>query len=302
MAETVTFESGRARVLQRRMNRLNAQRPSLRGRPMAAALGVSELELTALRCGRDAVRLCADRALGPAVQTLGPVVLVTAFGAGALAASQGTGATGNHFELPADGGSRLFATTEMLARGPRRALRAFTADGAALYTVYLDARSNHGAFQALVDAQRAPDQGPWESLHPPCTPGLRPPAGGRALPACCLPLLLQALCNRRTPVRLALSRTGGPETAARRCAQVVEGVATAVHAHGRALVLRGRDFELDLREPDGVRLWLLSGGRGPRLEVHPAGHRQRLRLDAGSGRRPAGAFRQALNAATGLDL
>lgn len=155
--------------------------PAARPHDCAAALGVSEAELLASRCGGDVVRLQAAAEVLQALPSLGDVRAVTA---------------GAHAELEADccftdvrldgrggslrdGGVRLtfvpahwrhvFAILPVRSAGRYGALCFFGADGKALHEIRLTARSEPAAWRALLGRHAA------RSQHPAFTP-VAPPA------------------------------------------------------------------------------------------------------------------------------
>jgi putative hemin transport protein len=150
---------------------LRAERPGIRARDAAAALGTSEAELVAAGCGDTAQRLAGPwPALIGALPALGPVMALTR---NEYAVHEKTGRYDNisfsgtrGLVLDPDIDLRLFldhwhhgfAVTEETRSGVRQSLQFFDADGTAVHKVYLVAGSDARAYADLVGRHRSGDQ------------------------------------------------------------------------------------------------------------------------------------------------
>lgn len=168
-----------AEALRARRRALAAERPELRARDAAAALGVSEAALVAAEVGEDVVRLAPDmRDLVQGLPSLGRVMVLTR---NETAVHERKGVfgnikTGGHVGLVLNGSIDLrlffahwrsaFAVTEEVRSGRRRSLQVFDADGVAVHKIYLLEESDAAAFDALVARWRAEDQAPGLDRRP----------------------------------------------------------------------------------------------------------------------------------------
>ncbi|MFI8745234.1 hemin-degrading factor [Pseudomonas sp. NPDC077186] len=152
---------------------LRRQQPRLRAREAAAALGVSEAELTASRLGVDAVRLRPDwAALLPALGELGQVmaltrnahcvherkgpyreVSVTAAGQMGLVVSADI-----DLRLFLGGWASVFAVAEDTSKGVQRSVQVFDRQGVAVHKVYLTECSEVAAWAPLLQRFAAAEQ------------------------------------------------------------------------------------------------------------------------------------------------
>jgi putative hemin transport protein len=169
--------------LRSRVAALRAERPGIRARDAAAALGTTEAELVAAGCGDTAVRLAGPwQPLIRALPMLGPVMALTR---NEYAVHEKTGRydkisfSGNSgLVLDPDIDLRLFldhwhhgfAVTEETRSGRRRSLQFFDADGTAVHKVYLTAHSDGAAYDALIERHRSADQTADLAVHPVAVP------------------------------------------------------------------------------------------------------------------------------------
>jgi putative hemin transport protein len=176
--------------LRSRVAALRAERPGIRARDAAAALGTSEAELVAAGCGSTAQRLAGPwPALIGALPTLGPVMALTR---NEHAVHEKTGRYDNisfsgtrGLVLDPDIDLRLFldhwhhgfAVTEETRSGVRQSLQFFDADGTAVHKVYLVGDSDARAYADLVGKHRSDDQSAQLSVRP------KAPASRGAAPA-----------------------------------------------------------------------------------------------------------------------
>ncbi len=164
-----------------------AERPKLRARDLAAALGVPEAALVAAETGRAATRIAAHpNALMPAVTELGEVMALTRNESAVhervgsyLEYHPGEHATmvlGPEIDLRMfpKHWAHAFAVTEETEAGVRRSLQVFDAAGDAVHKVHLKPASGIAAFDRLVAtlatgdesrefdaAPRTPPEGAW---------------------------------------------------------------------------------------------------------------------------------------------
>jgi putative hemin transport protein len=165
--------------LRVRVAALRAERPGIRARDAAAALGTSEAELVAAGCGGTAERLAGPwHELIGALPSLGPVMALTR---NEYAVHEKTGRydkisfSGTHgLALDRDIDLRLFldhwhhgfAVTEETRSGLRRSLQFFDADGTAVHKIYLIAESDAQAYATLLGRHRNDDQAPQLTIRP----------------------------------------------------------------------------------------------------------------------------------------
>jgi putative hemin transport protein len=165
--------------LRGRVAALRAERPGIRARDAAAALGTSEAELVAAGCGDSAERLAGPwQELIGALPTLGPVMALTR---NDHAVHEKTGRYDNisfsgrrglvldhdiDLRLFLDHWHHGFAVTEETRSGFRRSLQFFDADGTAVHKIYLVADSDAQAYAALVGRHRNDDQSPQLTVRP----------------------------------------------------------------------------------------------------------------------------------------
>jgi len=156
--------------------------PKLRIRDAAQKLGVSEAELLATRCGSDVIRLQGDWAeLIKEFPRFGEVMCLTR-NEYAVHERYGKFDEISFFGGPANMGQvvgpdidlRLFmkswhfgfAVTDATPEGPRKSLQFFDFDGTAVHKVYLQAESDHAAYDELVAKFRNDDQGETQVTGP----------------------------------------------------------------------------------------------------------------------------------------
>lgn len=164
--------------LRVRVAALRAERPGIRARDAAAALGTTEAELVAAGCGESATRLAGPwQELIAALPSLGPVMALTRneyvvhekIGHYDNISFSGT----RGLVLDRDIDLRLFldhwhhgfAVTEATRSGTRRSLQFFDADGTAVHKIYLVAESDARAYAALVGRHRNDDQSPQLTIR-----------------------------------------------------------------------------------------------------------------------------------------
>jgi len=162
-----------------RIEALRAAEPRLRARDLAQKLGVSEAEFVAAGCGRTATRLRPDWAdLLRALEPLGEVMALTR---NESAVHERHGIYRNvqihgmqALVLDEDIDLRIFlgrwhhgfAVAEGAAEKPRRSLQIFDADGTAVHKIYVTGKTDAQAYESLVAAFRAEDQGPTLAVTP----------------------------------------------------------------------------------------------------------------------------------------
>jgi putative hemin transport protein len=163
--------------LHQQVESLLAQSPRTRPRDAARQLGVSEAALVASAVGRTATRLRpAWTELFRGFETLGEVMALTRNEAAVherrgryerVQLPEGApvgGAFGEEIDL------RLFPrrwhTVFATERDGRRAIQLFDHQGEAVHKVHLGETSDLGAFEALVDSLRDPDQTPFWTPGP----------------------------------------------------------------------------------------------------------------------------------------
>ncbi len=178
-AEMTSVHPTREAPLRLRVAALRAERPGIRARDAAAALGTSEGELVAAGCGDTAERLAGPwQDLIGALPSLGPVMALTR---NEYAVHEKTGRYDNisfsgtrGLVLDPDIDLRLFldhwhhgfAVTEETRSGLRRSLQFFDADGMAVHKIYLIADSDPQAYAALVGTHRNDDQSAQLAVRP----------------------------------------------------------------------------------------------------------------------------------------
>lgn len=150
------------------------QRPKMRERDLATAIGLSEAHLVAAEAGAGAVRIAAapDR-LMPHVCALGEVMALTR-NESAVHEKRGTYQdyrAGDHAQMVLGPEIDLrifprhwvhaFAVTKQTEQGPRRSIQVFDAAGDAVHKVHLEAGSDLAAFERLVEALRLPEEAPF---------------------------------------------------------------------------------------------------------------------------------------------
>lgn len=163
--------------LEAAWQRLRETEPTLRIRDAAVRLGVAELELLSLHCGKSVTRLAGpwDELLH-GLPRLGPVMALTR-NEHAVHEKQGrygkislNGSIG--LVLNEDIDLRLFldqwrhghAVTEAGADGERRSLQFFDRYGHAVHKVYLTAESHAGHYADLVERHAVADQSPGQTV------------------------------------------------------------------------------------------------------------------------------------------
>ena len=163
--------------LRQRAQGLRAARPDLRARDLALALGVSEAELVAARCGDGVRRL--DGPWGGLIERLPELGIVMALTRGEYAVHEKVGRYDKislfgrmGLVLNGDIDLRLFldhwqlgfAVQEETRSGPRQSLQFFDADGTAVHKIYLRSESEAAAYGRLVQDYLHPDQSPVASV------------------------------------------------------------------------------------------------------------------------------------------
>jgi len=178
-----TTETTRQRLagteLQVKADQFRRDNPGVRARDLSAALGVSEAELVASRCGDGVTRLEGDWGdMLRALNGLGEVMALTRnehcvhekHGIyDKVSIGPGHGLVLNH-----DIDLRLFlshwhfgfAVSEEVKSGLRHSLQFFDIDGAAIHKVYVTAKSDKAAYDALVARFQAADPSPELSVTP----------------------------------------------------------------------------------------------------------------------------------------
>ncbi len=152
-----------------------AERPKMRERDLAEALGIREAELLAADLGHGVRRIAADPSLlMPRVGALGDVMALTrndwcvherrgryeAFHPGDHAAM----VLGPEIDLRIFPRHwvHAFAVERDGEGGPRRSLQVFDAAGDAVHKIHLGGQSDTDAFAALVDDLAVPDDAPFD--------------------------------------------------------------------------------------------------------------------------------------------
>ncbi|HUF19648.1 MAG TPA: ChuX/HutX family heme-like substrate-binding protein [Burkholderiales bacterium] len=156
----------------------HARRRGLNNRAAANALGVPEAQLVASGCGRFVTRLggelpellCGLPALGEVKSVVRNVYAVQERTGRATAivldTNGGLAIEGDVFLLRArlDALTKAFALIEPGKYGTKRSLQLFTGSGESAAKFFLTAESNLDAFEALVQAYAADNQGPEEGI------------------------------------------------------------------------------------------------------------------------------------------
>ncbi|MFT3774937.1 MAG: ChuX/HutX family heme-like substrate-binding protein [Minicystis sp.] len=165
--------------LKSRYTEYRAAHPRVHARDAAEALGVSEAELVATKCGETVTRL-DDRykEMFEAMPGLGVVKTMTRNPSavlerwGAFERVEIDGAMGQVVGEEIDlriflrGFQRAFAVTEQAPSGmPRRSLQFFDTEGASIHKVYLEDRERLDVFEALVARHASPDQSTTEPVQ-----------------------------------------------------------------------------------------------------------------------------------------
>lgn len=152
-----------------------AQKPKLRERDLAAAIGLSEAHLLAAEHGTTTVRIAADpQAVLPHVCGLGEVMALTRNDS-AVHERRGVYLdyrAGDHAQMVLGPEIDLrifprhwvhaFAVMRQTDAGVRRSLQVFDAAGDAVHKVHLEPTSDIAAFDRAVDALRLPDAAPFD--------------------------------------------------------------------------------------------------------------------------------------------
>lgn len=182
MTTTTTLDEAAAPAgLERRWAELRRENPKLRAREAAEALGVSEAELVACRCGPDAgVR----RLRGPwgdlllDLPALGEVMVLTrndhvvhektgTFGKVSVSGPMGLVLNrGIDLRVFLNRWASGYAVSEETAGGLRHSLQFFAGDGVAIHKIYIPADAGTAAYEALVDRYLADDQVPGQRVEP----------------------------------------------------------------------------------------------------------------------------------------
>ncbi len=165
--------------LRAEIERYRHNNSGARARDIATALGVSEAELVACRCGERVARIDGDWGdMLRALNALGEVMALTRndhcvhekHGVyDKISIGPGHGMVLNH-----DIDLRLFlshwhfgfAVSEEVKSGLRHSLQFFDLDGTAVHKVYVTDKSDQAAYNALVERFRAADQSPELTVTP----------------------------------------------------------------------------------------------------------------------------------------
>lgn len=155
--------------------------PGVRIRNAADALGVSEVELLATRCGEGVTRLDADwGVLLGELEALGYVMALTR-NASCVHEKKGYYRNVKIFKASQMGvvldpaiDLRMFmnawhfgfAVEQETQMGTRRSIQFFNQDGAAVHKTYLTRKSDINVYNALVDKYRHADQSPTQVVTP----------------------------------------------------------------------------------------------------------------------------------------
>jgi len=178
-----TSETTRQRLagaeLRAKAGQFQRDNPSMRARDLAVALGVSEAELVASRCGDGVTRLEGD--WGDMLRALTPLGEVMALTRNEHCVHEKHGiydkisiGPGHGLVLNHDIDLRLFlshwhfgfAVSEEVKSGLRHSLQVFDIDGTAVHKVYVTGKSDKSAYDAIVTRFRADDQSPELSVTP----------------------------------------------------------------------------------------------------------------------------------------
>lgn len=157
---------------------LKAEAPGIRPRDAAQRLNVSEAELVATRCGRDACRLVGPfELLLRELPAMGSVMALTRNEAAVhekvgeiddVVVERGMGLVANEdldLRIFFDRWHLAFALVEETRRGVRRSLQFFDADGTAVHKIHVRAADRAGAFNDLVKKYTHPNQDAFQQVQ-----------------------------------------------------------------------------------------------------------------------------------------
>ncbi|OJJ18689.1 hemin-degrading factor [marine bacterium AO1-C] len=157
---------------------LKNEQPHLRIRNAAEALGVSEVELLATRCGEDVVRLRPEFAnILEGIEQLGKVMALTRNN-DVVHERKGVylnpSLSNPHVGLfvGADIDLRIFfkswasvyAVTDIVRDKPRHSIQFFAKDGEAVHKIYMTPHSDMTAYESLITKFRQEDQNPGQEV------------------------------------------------------------------------------------------------------------------------------------------
>jgi len=169
----------KGRELRAAAEQFRHDNPGVRARDLASALGVSEAELVASRCGDGVTRLDGD--WGDMLRSLTGLGEVMALTRNEHCVHEKHGVfdkisigPGHGMVLNHDIDLRLFlshwhfgfAVSEEVKSGLRHSLQFFDIDGTAVHKVYVTGKSDKAAYDALVNGFRAADQSPELTVTP----------------------------------------------------------------------------------------------------------------------------------------
>lgn len=158
--------------LKVRWQTLKNEQPGLRIRNAAEALGVTEVELLATRCGEDVIRLQPEfKEILQDIESLGKVMALTRNDEVVherkgvyLNASLSNPHVGLFVGADIDlriffkSWASVYAVTDIVRDKPRKSIQFFAKDGEAVHKIYLTPKSDEAAYEALVDKFRHEDQ------------------------------------------------------------------------------------------------------------------------------------------------
>lgn len=279
-----------------------AAHPGKRERDLAKILGVSEGALLAADVGREAVAIAADPArLLPLLAPLGEVLALTRnesavhecvgrYAHWDPAAGHVSG-PGLDLRILAAHWVHAFAVERPGEAGPRRSVQVFDAAGEAVHKVHLRPASDAGAFAALREALRRPEQA--EALAPaPAAPGVagggvagggvaggwaaEGEAGGTPLAPAAVTAVLEAAAAQGLPLAVVAGNAGA--------VQAFSGPVHRIVAMGPWINVLDPGFDLHLRQDHVADLRLAEGW----LTARDGAGAPVLRIGPGVGADPAG--------------
>ncbi|MBO6519752.1 MAG: hemin-degrading factor [Rhodospirillales bacterium] len=175
----LAIETDGNNVLLQSYLELKTKNPRLFARDAARQLGISEGELLASRCGRDAVRLDGNwHELVGALSTLGRVMCLTRNDCAVherkgsyvdVRVREHTGAAiGPELDLRYDFRHWHFGfvLTDVTEQGTRESLQIFDIDGTAVHKIYKTEETSEKAWTRLVAERRAEDQSAGQKVMP----------------------------------------------------------------------------------------------------------------------------------------
>lgn len=266
-----------------------AAHPGKRERDLAKILGVSEGALLAADVGREAVAIVADPArLLPLLAPLGEVLALTRnesavhecvgrYARWDPAAGHVSG-PGLDLRIRAAHWVHAFAVERPGEAGPRRSVQVFDAAGEAVHKVHLRPASEAGAFAALREALRRPEQAETLAPVPPGTgaAGWWAAEGGETLAPAAVTAALEAAAAQGLPLAVVAGNAGA--------VQAFSGLVHRIVAMGPWINVLDPGFDLHLRQDHVADLRLAEGW----LTARDRAGAPVLRIGPGAGADPAG--------------